>query len=165
MITICPCHSGKTYQECCEPVHQDAHAATLPEQLMRARYSAHVLGLVDFVVDTYHASCHAEKQRDAIAESINSDWVKLDVHSSEDGASSDEGYVTFSAYFNQDGKQLCLTERSRFVREQGQWFYIDGTFPEQSLDERLNQPINALKVGRNDPCICGSGKKFKKCCG
>ncbi|MDF4593115.1 SEC-C metal-binding domain-containing protein, partial [Vibrio parahaemolyticus] len=50
-------------------------------------------------------------------------------------------------------------------------YYIDGTFPEKELEEepeqdpRLNQPVSSLKVGRNDPCICGSGKKFKKCCG
>ncbi len=165
MSSTCPCHSQKQYQQCCEPIHNHPSSATKPEQLMRARYSAHVLGLVDFVVHTYHPSCQAEAQRQEIAQSIDSEWLKLDVHSSEDGANSDEGYVTFSAYFNQDGEALCLTERSRFIRENGQWFYIDGTFPEQPRDERLNQPVNTLKVGRNDPCICGSGKKFKKCCG
>ncbi|GAB2664873.1 hypothetical protein BIY22_07110 [Vibrio panuliri] len=131
---------------------------------MRARYSAHVLGLVDFVVQTYHPSCHAEEQRQAIAESIDSDWVGLEVVETHDGGDSNEGFVTFKAFFNQDEKQYCLEECSRFVREDGTWFYIDGEFP-QAEDERLSQPLKNLKIGRNDPCICGSGKKFKKCCG
>lgn len=161
MNTLCPCHSQQAYHECCQPIHADHRAAATPEQLMRARYSAHVLGLVDFVVDTYHPSCHADEQRAAIAESIDSDWLKLDVHSQEPGSHPDEGFVTFSAYFAQDGQTLCLTERSRFLREDGVWYYIDGTFP--AADER--DPESRVKIGRNDPCRCGSGKKFKKCCG
>ncbi|EOX3103618.1 SEC-C metal-binding domain-containing protein, partial [Vibrio cholerae] len=47
----------------------------------------------------------------------------------------------------------CLEERSRFLKENNCWFYIDGEFPA------------AIKQGRNDPCACGSGKKYKKCCG
>lgn len=132
---------------------------------MRSRYSAHVKGLVDYVINTYHPSCRAEEQRDAIAESIASDWAKLEVISAEPSPHEDEGFVTFKAYFNQEGKQYCLEERSRFVRENGLWYYIDGEFPEPEQDPRLNQPVQSLKVGRNDPCICGSGRKFKKCCG
>ncbi|QSA19995.1 SEC-C domain-containing protein, partial [Vibrio furnissii] len=52
-------------------------------------------------------------------------------------------------------QELCLEERSRFLRENGLWYYIDGEFPQQSV---------SLKVGRNEPCPCGSGKKSKKCC-
>lgn len=136
---------------------------------MRARYSAHVKGLVDFVVATYHPSCEAEAQRNAIADSVHSHWLALEVFSNEAGKNSDEGYVTFQAFFEQEGEEYCLEERSRFVRENDLWYYIDGEYAEQDAeqqqDERLSQPIKSLKVGRNDPCICGSGKKFKKCCG
>lgn len=131
---------------------------------MRARYSAHVLNLVDFVVATYHPSCEAELERDAIAESVSSDWIKLEVTETSDGQNEHEGFVTFKAYFTQDNQEYCLEERSRFVRENDLWYYIDGEFPKVP-DERLSQPVSSLKVGRNDPCICGSGKKFKKCCG
>ncbi|MGD8109034.1 YchJ family protein [Vibrio sp. TRT 17S01] len=163
----CPCHSQSDYSVCCEPIHKDHHNALKPEQLMRARYSAHVLGLVDFVINTYHPSCQAENQRQGIEESINSEWKKLEVTSTEEGSHVDEGYVTFSAYFIEEGSEYCMTERSRFIREKELWYYIDGEFPQQETkpDPRLSQPIKALKVGRNDPCICGSGKKFKKCCG
>lgn len=164
-MSSCPCGSSQDYSACCEPIHNNHSLAKTPEQLMRSRYSAHVKGLVDYVVDTYHPSCNADQQRQEISESIDSDWCGLEVTTTEAGKDSNEGFVTFKAYFNQDGQQYCLEERSRFVRENELWYYIDGTFPSDETDSRLNQPINQLKVGRNDPCICGSGKKFKKCCG
>ncbi|USD64346.1 YchJ family protein [Vibrio sp. SCSIO 43136] len=167
MTTQCPCNSTLPYAKCCEPIHHNPKNAQQPVQLMRARYAAHVLGLVDFVVATYHPSCNAEQDRQAIAESIDSDWLKLEVIAQTNGNHDDEGFVEFKAYFQQDGEEYCLGERSRFVREQGQWYYIDGIFPEQEpkLDPRLQQPVSSVKIGRNDPCICGSRKKFKKCCG
>ncbi|MCL4112136.1 UNVERIFIED_CONTAM: hypothetical protein GTU68_063511 [Idotea baltica] len=125
---------------------------------MRSRYSAHVLGLVDYVVATYHPSCNAESQREGIAESIDSDWAGLEVIDTAAGSHENEGFVEFKAYFNDGTEQFCMQERSRFVREAGLWYYIDGTFPEQ-------QTVESFKIGRNDPCICGSGKKYKKCCG
>ncbi|MBD1557884.1 YchJ family protein [Vibrio sp. S9_S30] len=167
-MSHCPCGNPQPYQDCCEIVHLNHAAAAQPEMLMRARYSAHVKGLVDFVVNTYHPSKKANEQREDIARSVNSDWCKLDVINTESGSHADEGYVEFKAYFNEDNKQYCLGERSRFLRENGVWYYIDGIFPEETQpmeDPRLSQPVTNLKVGRNDPCICGSGKKFKKCCG
>ncbi len=138
------------------------------KQLMRSRYSAHVLGLVDYVVATYHPSCDAESQREGIAESIDSDWAGLEVIDTAERLSRKRGLLlSFKAYFNEDGAQYCMQERSRFVRENGLWFYIDGEFPEQSqpepeIDPRLNQTVESFKIGRNDPCICGSSKKYKK---
>lgn len=170
-MSNCPCGNSRSYQDCCEIVHLNHAAATQPEMLMRARYSAHVKGLVDFVVDTYHPSQNADEQREGIANSVDSDWCKLEVINAESGSHADEGYVEFKAYFNDDNQQYCLGERSRFLRENGMWYYVDGTFPEEETqpsedpDPRLSQPIKNLKVGRNDPCVCGSGKKFKKCCG
>ncbi len=171
-MSQCPCGSQLSYQQCCEPIHANPTQAQTPEALMRSRYSAHVLGLVDYVVETYHPSCDAASQRQGIEESINSDWLKLEVLSAEPSSHSEEGFVTFKAYFADDGQEYCMQERSRFVRENGQWFYIDGTFPEseQALEPEpkqalLDTPVSSIKVGRNDPCICGSGKKFKKCCG
>lgn len=167
-MNSCPCGNQKDYSQCCQPIHSDHSLAHTPEQLMRSRYSAHVQGLVDYVVNTYHPSCNAEEDRQAIAESVDSDWCGLEVVSCEAGRDENEGFVTFKAYFNQEGEQFCLEERSRFLREQGLWYYIDGTFVEQAeqpIDPRLSQTVQSLKVGRNDPCICGSGKKFKKCCG
>ncbi|WP_082095868.1 YchJ family protein [Photobacterium halotolerans] len=155
---LCPCGSQQVLSNCCQPVHQHPSKAHHPEQLMRARYCAHVLGLVDFVVATYHPSCQAEQYRDAIADSVNSDWLGLEVVSSQ-VTSENEGYVEFKAFYRDGDQEYCLHEKSRFLREMvgnsPQWFYIDGEYPEATEPQ---------KVGRNDPCPCGSGKKFKKCC-
>ncbi|MDD1792876.1 SEC-C domain-containing protein [Enterovibrio sp. ZSDZ42] len=153
----CPCASQKPYGDCCEPIHLEHSKADHPEKLMRARYSAHVVGLVDFVVDTYHTSCHAEAHRDAIASSVKSKWQMLQVLSSSVDDSGRQGFVEFKAHYVENGTPYCLHEKSRFVAEdrdgESYWYYIDGEYPK------------ADKVGRNDPCPCGSGKKHKKCCG
>lgn len=161
---LCPCCSQQPYDQCCQPIHADTANALLPIQLMRARYCAHVLNNVDFVIDTYHSSCQAQQDAEAIAESVDSEWGKLEVLEAPVPSES-EGFVEFKAYFVEEGKQYCLYERSRFVKEDGQWRYIDGVMPEEKIDPRLNQTIANTKIGRNDPCLCGSGKKFKKCCG
>ncbi len=174
-ITLCPCGSKKQFAECCQPIHQSAASATHPEQIMRARYSAHVLGLVDFVVATYHPRCEAEQHREAIADSVHSKWLGLQVINSEI-ADNGEGFVEFRAMY-QDGKdQYTLHERSRFLQKtvngELQWFYIDGDYPENHTAEEtaetppaIQPAVSTKTIGRNDPCTCGSGKKFKKCCG
>ncbi|MDG3087697.1 YchJ family metal-binding protein [Vibrio hannami] len=165
MNDVCPCGSGKSYSQCCELVHHNHATAQYPEQLMRARYSAHVLKLVDFVVNTYHSSCNAEHERAGIEESINLDWSKLEVVRA-DKPLSDEGFVEFKAYLLEEGIEHCMHELSRFVRDDGLWYYIDGVFPEnEDAPESTATAVKTEKVGRNDPCPCGSGKKFKKCCG
>lgn len=168
--TECPCGSKLPLADCCKPVHLNHAHATHPEQLMRARYTAHVLGLVDFVVKTYHPSCEAEQHRDAIAESVNLTWLGLDVINSEI-ATDGQGFVEFQAGYQEEGNEYVLQERSRFIQEQvnGEpcWFYIDGEYPELPpiAQPPASKPITTAKtVGRNDPCPCGSGKKYKKCC-
>ncbi|UXI02125.1 YchJ family metal-binding protein [Photobacterium sp. TY1-4] len=167
---LCPCGSKQPLSACCQPVHLDPCHAQHPEQLMRARYSAHVLGLVDFVVATYHPSCEAEQHRDAIAESVHSEWLELAVISSEI-ADNGEGFVEFKATYRDGDETYCLHEKSRFVREpvgeRQQWYYIDGDYPNAGEPEipAATTPASSNKVGRNDPCPCASGKKFKKCCG
>ncbi|WP_299014582.1 YchJ family metal-binding protein [uncultured Photobacterium sp.] len=164
---LCPCGSKKILTTCCQPIHQIPSRAEHPEQLMRARYSAHVLGLVDFVVATYHPSCEAEQHREAIAESVHSNWLGLEVVSSEIAANG-EGFVEFKAYYQEGKEEFCLQEKSRFLREPcgdtSQWFYIDGEYPEPETEPTQQPQVISDKVGRNDPCPCGSGKKFKKCC-
>lgn len=126
---------------------------------MRARYSAHVLGLVDFVVDTYHPDCHAHTQRQEIANTVELNWCHLRVISSEIDSSDDaQGFVEFRAQYLEDDKLYSMQELSRFIRQDKQWFYVDGSF-----DEQNQSPV--VRIKRNDPCPCGSNKKFKKCCG
>lgn len=174
-LSSCPCGSQQPLADCCQPIHRDPSLATHPEQLMRSRYSAHVLGLVDYIIATYHPSCKAEQHRDAIADSVYSQWLGLEIVNSEI-ADSGEGYVEFIAYYREGEDDYCLHERSRFLQEavngQQQWFYIDGEYPEPTREDpnatQITQkpsPTISEKIGRNDPCPCGSGKKHKKCCG
>ncbi|MGO2321490.1 YchJ family metal-binding protein [Vibrio casei] len=160
----CSCGHPQAYENCCQPIHQNAQLAKHPEQLMRARYSAHVLNDVEFVLKTYHSSCKAYEQAESIEESVRSHWIELKVIDSQE--QDDEGYVEFKAYFEDNGQSYCLHERSRFLKEDNEWRYIDGVIPEEKIvDPRLLKTIADTKIGRNEPCLCGSGKKFKKCCG
>lgn len=100
---------------------------------------------------TWHPSCHAADFRQEIeAGFTHTQWLGLTVFESSPGSHDDEGFVSFVARFTENNKPGAIIERSRFLKESGQWYYIDGTRPQ---------------FGRNDPCPCGSGKKFKKCCG
>ena len=160
MTGSCPCDKHKTYAQCCAVIHQNPANATTPEQLMRARYSAYALGLIDFIIATYHPSAQAELQREMVLDAMNCQWLNLTIHHSCISDDEHEGWVEFRADYLTQGKQGYLHEHSRFLREthagQTCWYYIDATYPENNAVER--------KINRNDPCPCLSGKKYKKCC-
>lgn len=149
MSEACHCGSGRPYAVCCEPLHR-GDAAASAVSLMRSRYCAYVLKLSDYLSATWHASTRPPGLDVA---DDDTPWQQLEIRASRGGGECDtEGEVEFVAHFA--GGQLH--ERSRFVKERGRWFYLDG---------EILPPVTAAKVGRNAPCPCGSGKKFKKCCG
>ncbi|MFC1673615.1 YchJ family protein [Pseudomonadota bacterium] len=157
----CPCNSGKDFAECCGPLLDGSAKAETAEALMRARYSAHVKKNFDFVANT-----HAEEVRStyntsaAEAQNANTEWVGLEIEETQDGGPDDEtGTVLFSARFQEGGQLHAHRELSDFRRENGEWVYVDGKI------NPPREPVRVEKVGRNDPCPCGSGKKYKKCCG
>lgn len=121
----CPCGGGD-YAACCGRFHEGALPGTA-EQLMRSRYSAYALGLMDYVHRTWHP-----RTRPALAE-LRSDaatrWLGLEVkrHAVMGG---DEAIVEFAARSKVGGRARRMHEVSRFAREGGQWFYVDGSFPE-----------------------------------
>ncbi|MUL11691.1 YchJ family protein [Aliivibrio fischeri] len=126
-LNHCPCGTKKNYSVCCERIHHNHSLAITPELLMRSRYSAHVKKLVPYIIDTYHPSCHAEEFREGIIDSVELDWRKLKViASSLSKENANEGFVTFKATYSEDGQLHQLKECSRFVKEDGKWFYIDG---------------------------------------
>lgn len=148
----CSCGHPLPFDQCCSPLLLGQAIAETPEQLMRSRYSAYVHHNADYLIKTWHPDCQAQEWREAILDSFEqTEWLGLRVISSSHAKNPDEAYVEFSACFideKADHKQL-IHERSRFLRIDTQWYYIDGITP---------------KIGRNDDCPCGSGKKFKKCC-
>ncbi|WFM70762.1 YchJ family protein [Halomonas sp. CKK8] len=145
--TSCSCGSGRPLASCCGCYHADEPAPT-PEALMRSRYSAFVLDLADYLLATWHPSTRPA----SLAPDPATVWKRLEVlESDEEG---ERGRVHFRATFREGRRWSVLEESSRFVLEARRWFYLDG-----------NPAVHRLKPGRNAPCPCGSGRKFKACCG
>jgi SEC-C motif-containing protein len=159
--TPCPCCSGRPYSDCCEPVVTSARPAATAEELMRARYSAYASGAIDFIISSTHPDRRPECDEKAIRSwSANSDWTGFEIASAEAGKEGDsEGKVEFIARFTEDRMKKILHETGVFKRIDGQWYYVDGTIHPPKPFVREDGKLN-----RNDPCSCGSGKKFKKCC-
>lgn len=152
MSEDCYCGAMRNIDDCCGPYLAGEAQAPTPEALMRSRYSAYVTGNNAYLLSTWHPDTRPA-ELDVSAEA--GAWFGLNVlNASEKG---DTGIVEFEAFYRQDERMYTMHERSRFVRENGQWLYVDG-------DQLEQKPIKPVKVGRNDPCPCGSGKKFKRCC-
>ncbi len=120
---------------------------------MRSRYSAFVLGLGDYLVHSWHPDYLGDLTAELLSQT-DTQWDSLEIIASQGGPDDILGMVEFKACFVEGETRHCLHERSRFVRYEGRWVYTDGEI----------DPV-PLRIGRNDPCPCGSGKKFKKCCG
>ena len=160
-MSLCPCGSGREFSDCCEPFIKGESLPDTAEQLMRSRYSAYATQNIDYL----HTSLHPDHQSDhdvnaARRWAANSDWLGLEIVStSEGGKDDDTGIVEFKASYREKGKTRHLHEISSFQKVEGRWTYVDGRMPKPETIR------NVEKVGRNDPCPCGSGKKYKKCCG
>jgi SEC-C motif-containing protein len=122
----CPCDSGLLYADCCGPWHAGLalgqHAPT-PEALMRSRYSAYVIGLLDYLLATWHAS---SSPGDLELPPVK--WLGLEVRHAQ--TAGDAGVVEFVARCKEGGRAQRMHETSRFVREDGRWYYIDGQMTE-----------------------------------
>ncbi len=154
----CPCGSGLLYSECCEPIIKNIKVASTAESLMRSRYSAYDKVEIEYLIETTYPTKRSLHKFESIKEwSENSRWEKLEVLSTKDGGVNDEvGQVEFIAHYNEHGIKRSHHELSYFKKENGKWFFEYGETPKKVE--------LVAKVGRNDPCTCGSGKKYKKCC-
>jgi SEC-C motif-containing protein len=152
------CHCGRTaaFADCCKALLKGVKATTA-EDLMRSRYAAFVEADVDYILDTYATETRPVDQReDILSWAKEVEWQKLEVVSTEKGdAADEEGFVEFKAYYKEEGVDQVLHEKSFFKREKGNWVYVSGEYPKEEKPKLPN---------RNEPCFCGSGKKFKKCC-
>lgn len=148
-MSECYCQSHRLYSDCCEPFHQGAVAPT-PLALMRSRYSAFVLGLGEYLWQTHHPDYRGDLTIEQLSQR-DTQWQKLDIVFHGTAPGGETGIVEFKAWYQQGGRLALMHERSNFVFEAGRWYYTDGI---------MNPPA----VGRNAPCPCGSGKKFKQCC-
>lgn len=148
----CACGSQNSYSDCCQRYHQGikeakGETAPTPEALMRSRFTAFVLKLENYLLSSWHVST----QPAAVDFNNLPDWSTLRILDSNSKGNC--GYVHFQAIYRLPSGWGYLQEASEFVKENGRWYYLKGS-PKEGV----------LKPQRNEPCPCGSGKKFKACC-
>jgi SEC-C motif-containing protein len=160
LIPVCPCGSGSDFDACCSP-YIEGHAAPTAEALMRSRYSAYTLDNQAYLMKTLAPESREEEEQETEQVSdTNMKWLGLEIRSTSKGCVEDEtGIVEFVAKYKVGDKLGIHHERSNFQREDGCWVCIGGEINPKQEQRIVN------KVGRNVSCPCGSGKKFKKCCG
>ncbi len=161
-MRACPCCSNLDYEHCCEPVIRGEKTAITAEQLMRSRYTAYVNTEIDYLKATIHPDNRADFDAKAARDwSENTEWKKLEILETTGGGPEDsEGIVEFIAHFTSKTVVQKHHERAEFKKEADQWYFVDGQHVKPVQVKRTG-----AKVGRNSPCPCGSGKKYKKCCG
>lgn len=166
-MTLCPCGSGLDHAACCAPILDGSVKAPTALALMRARYSAYTTHNIDFVMaSTLPASRHDSDPEAMRAWAEQAEWTGLEIVTTRAGAEGDsQGDVEFIARYKLQGVAQHHHEQSQFVKQDGQWFFKDGKVVYSGASEKPAPVVNENKTGRNDPCPCGSGKKFKKCCG
>jgi len=163
-MTTCPCGTEKTYETCCGPLIAGAPAATA-EALMRSRYTAYARGEIDYILSTHDPEVGEPVDRAATEKwSRETTWLGLKIVSTERGGPSDtDGKVEFVATHRaaKGGPVQLHHELAVFARPavDKRWLFVDGTPVRPVPVKRDEHP------GRNEPCSCGSGKKYKKCHG
>ncbi len=153
----CPCGTGQNYTDCCGKYISGQNVPETPEQLMRSRYTAFTEANVDYIgktmkspaLDDFDANGTQHWAKKVV-------WQKLEVMNSS--VNNNMGFVEFTAYYSEHNQQFTLHECSEFRLDDGRWYYISGKQKQRQLIAKK------LNIGRNDPCHCGSGKKYKKCC-
>ncbi len=119
----CPCGSSKKFAGCCARYLDGGEPAPTAEALMRSRYTAYTLGREDYLLATWHPTTRPAAL--GLAEDAPTKWLGLEVkrHVQQDEA---HALVEFVARYKVQGRAHRLHETSRFVREAGRWYYVDG---------------------------------------
>lgn len=170
----CYCQSNLSFSECCEPFIKGEKKAPTAEKLMRSRYSAYATANIDYLKSTLAPeSRHDFDSATTKKWAQSAKWKGLKIMSVTKGMETDsKGTVEFTATYEQDGEGLDHHEVSQFRKsESGEWYFIDGDAHthREGEDHHYAKPQTVIreqpKLGRNEPCPCGSGKKYKKCHG
>lgn len=144
--TSCYCGSQASYEQCCEPFLTGQVRPQTALALMRSRYTAYATSQVDYIGETMRGKAALGfDTNEALAWSQQVQFTHLEILGFTDNT------VEFKAFYKQEGHASFIHENSLFKRIRGQWFYID--------------KVDSPKQERNQPCLCGSGKKYKHCCG
>ena len=161
-MSQCPCGSNMIFEQCCGPIISGEHNPTTAETVMRARYSAFAKGEIEYLTESLHPDHRHDHDAAATRRWVQrSEWLGLEIVSCIAGSEQDEeGVVEFVATFKEKGTVRRHHERSSFSKKNGRWYFVDG-----KMVAATTQIREGPKIGRNDLCPCGSGKKFKNCCG
>ena len=148
--SLCFCRSGKEYKHCCAPFHLHTAVPETAEQLMRSRYTAYVLKNIPYIVATTVPSQQTLLETHLLQEwADNTTWLGLEILKTEN-LTKTQSAVEFKAIFQGEEGELAHQERSIFVKIENCWYFVDPTVSLPTMKQ---------------PCVCGSGKKFKHCCG
>ena len=154
----CYCCADLPFSACCEPFLTHKKIPDTAEKLMRSRFSAYATKNFEYVLRTYAADKQANLNINTLAENAeNIIWFALRIDDTNNIplTSNATDTVTFTAFYFENKNIFQLHETSNFVVEDNQWRYYDG---------KLFDDCGKIKYGRNLPCLCNSGKKFKQCC-
>jgi SEC-C motif domain protein len=170
----CPCGNETTFEKCCGPFLAGETYPETAEALMRSRYTAFVRADLDYIEKTMAPEAKDDFDREQTRRwAHESKWKGLKIVDTEDGGPNDKkGMVEFIATYELEGEGTDHHEVALFRRDKkGHWVFVGGEAHthkegEGHHHEATHEPVlrSEPKVGRNDPCPCGSGKKFKKCC-
>lgn len=173
-LPICPCQINPVsdaigapllYQDCCQPYHDgllnkeaDGIKAETAKRLMRTRYSAFVLVKPNYIVKTTIPAQQNLLDIKAIENwAKETDWAGLEIVTHTPKLGKRHAQVEFKAYFKTNENLQAHHELSAFVKvidkanNDARWYFLD--------------PTVSMSVTQKQPCICGSGEKFKRCCG
>ncbi len=158
---LCPCGSGKPYSECCEPIIKGQTLAPTPEALMRSRYTAYAKHEVKWLRESLEPSQQTDYDEKSVEEwSKRSEWLGIQILQTKTEEEKNIGWVEFICKYKQGSVAREHHELSEFHKVNGAWLFYDGHAVKPSTIHKTTPD-----VGRNDPCPCGSGLKYKKCCG
>jgi SEC-C motif-containing protein len=129
---ICPCGSLKKYKKCCKPFHDKITFPKTALELMKSRFSAFAVLIADYIIFTTHVnnsdyiSYLKSWNQDIMNFSKNTRFERLEILDFIEGEV--ESFVTFKATLFQDNTDISFIEKSRFLKVEDKWLYIDGQF-------------------------------------
>jgi SEC-C motif-containing protein len=155
MIKNCFCGNALIFEECCQPVIDAKVAAKNAEVLMRSRFTAYAIKNYQYILETYSPATRIELTISQLVTSArDTQWLSLRVLAHSCNATTAK--VEFKAFYQVRDSFYMMHELSNFIHEMGRWWYTDGVMQRDSGE---------YTPERNSQCLCGSTKKFKKCCG
>lgn len=125
----CYCCSGEKFETCCEPFTSGAVKPATAERLMRSRYTAYATAQIGYILRSTHPSTRRFHDAENIKQWAKSSvWQKLEIVGKTEGEAKDKkGTIEFKAYFLDAERQPQIHhELSKFRKELGKWFFVDG---------------------------------------